>query len=177
MRFGIYIGILFLFLSLYPSQQEERMEWSANRLLRWSDFKGVPNQLGDYAATTSSGLSQSYSISSTGYINKESITIKANFYPQYSWYRAKDTTAYVLKHEQTHFDITELHARYLRKRIADFSFTSNAAAEIKALYQEVETQRRAMQKQFDEETQHSIIREKEYYWEAKVAVLLAQTAQ
>gem|GEM_PF-6316406 len=33
------------------------------------------------------------------------INVSCNFYPQKSWYSKNDATDYILKHEQTHFDI------------------------------------------------------------------------
>lgn len=153
----------------------ERIAWEANKRLSWQDFKGNPNANGSFVASTSSGMSQSYVIDNNGLLNKKETHVTAHFYPEYSWYSTKDTTAGLLKHEQTHFDITEIHARILHRRIQSYAFTSNSKAEVKALYEEVEDERRAMQRAFDKETNHSINREEEKKWEAKIArLLLAQ---
>ena len=150
----------------------ERIEWQPNNTLSWEDFKGQPNARGNFVASTSSGMSQSYAIAGNGVLNKKETHVKAHFYPEYSWYSTKDTTAYLLKHEQTHFDITEIHARILNARIQSYAFTSNSKAEVKALYEEVEAARRAMQKAFDEETNHSIHKDVEKKWETRIARLL-----
>ncbi|GGG30410.1 hypothetical protein GCM10011344_34190 [Dokdonia pacifica] len=150
----------------------ERIAWQPNKTLSWADFKGSPNGDGSFVASTSSGMSQSYVIDGKGMLDKNETYVVAHFYPEYSWYREKDTTARLLKHEQTHFDITEIHARLLNTRIQSYNFTSNSKSEVKALYEEVEKQRRAMQRTFDEETNHSINREVEKKWEEKIARLL-----
>ena len=60
----------------------------------------------------------------------------------------------------------------LNARIRSYNFTSNSKAEVKALYERIENERREMQRQFDEETNHSINKEAEKKWEAKIAKLL-----
>ena len=150
----------------------ERIAWESNKKLSWKDFKGNPNANGGFVASTSSGMSQSYVINGNGLLNKKETHVTAHFYPEYSWYSAKDTTARLLKHEQTHFDITEIHARILNRRIQSYAFTSNSKKEVKALYEQVEEERRVMQRAFDKETNHSINREAERKWEEKIARLL-----
>ncbi len=150
----------------------DRIAWQSNTMLSWADFKGSPNGKGNFVASTGSGMSQSYVIASNGVLDKKRTHVIAHFYPEYSWYIAKDTTASLLKHEQTHFDITEIHARLLNGRIQSYPFTSNSKAEVKALYGQVEEERRAMQKTFDKETNHSINTEEEKKWEARIARLL-----
>ena len=150
----------------------DRIEWQSNKTLSWDDFKGQPNGRGSFVASTSSGMSQSYVIGSNGVLNKKETHVKAHFYPEYSWYRAKDTTALLLKHEQTHFDITEIHARLLNARIQSYAFTSNSKEEVKDLYEQAEKERRAMQKAFDKETNHSINKDVEKQWETRIATLL-----
>lgn len=163
--------IAFVILCSYITTPE-RITWQANKTLSWQDFKGNPNANGSFVASTSSGMSQSYAISGDGMLDKKETQVTAHFYPEYSWYSAKDTTARLLKHEQTHFDITEIHARILNRRIQSYAFTSNSKKEVKALYEQVEEERRVMQRAFDKETNHSINREEEKKWEDKIAKLL-----
>lgn len=152
--------------------EPERIAWGSDVQLSWSDFKGNSQSKGRYVASTSSGMSQSYVIDGKGMLDKSETFVTAHFYPEYSWYKSKDTTAALLKHEQTHFDITEAHARMLNARIRSYKFTSNSKAEVKALYERIENERREMQRRFDEETNHSINREAEKEWEEKIRRLL-----
>ena len=80
----------------------------------------------------------------------------------------------MLQHEQTHFDITELHARKLRKRIEAYNFSENAKAELDELYNQIERERRAMQSKYDLETDHSILKAEEVAWVEKVQQLLKE---
>ncbi|WP_299683888.1 DUF922 domain-containing protein [uncultured Dokdonia sp.] len=171
LRHAKVLGITLVILCSFVAAPE-RVAWQPNKTLTWEDFKGSPNASGSFVASTSSGMSQSYVIDNKGMLHKDETQVVAHFYPEYSWYRAKDTTARLLKHEQAHFDITEIHARILNARIQAYNFTSNSKKEVKALYEEVERHRRGMQRTFDEETNHSINREAEKKWEEKIARLL-----
>lgn len=173
-RVYFLLGLLIILL-LSMSDAPERFEWSENKPLQWSDFKGSPATTEGWAATSSTGISQSYHARSDGFINKDAIVVKAHFYPEYSWVRHNQKSRHLLGHEQTHFDITEVYARRLAKRIQETTFTSNALEEIKVLYQEIEKERVATQTLFDEESEHSINHTKEIQWELKVKRWLEET--
>ncbi|MAW94014.1 MULTISPECIES: DUF922 domain-containing protein [unclassified Leeuwenhoekiella] len=149
-----------------------RFSWHPTKRLTWSDFRGMPDRSSKYAATANTGISHTYAINSRGYLIKKASKVYANFYPNLSWYVPKLINETTLAHEQTHFDISELHARILRQTIAEYRFTRNSKAEIQAIYQKIEKARKAMQVDFDRETKHSVDREKEQAWEANVAKLL-----
>jgi replication initiation and membrane attachment protein DnaB len=158
----------------FSASEKEKIEWSEAYKLSWSDFKGEPKQSSGYIASTNSGISFSYSY---GFKYDELVLdyeVKSNFYPKLSWYIPSLVTKNTLKHEQTHFDISEIHARLLRKRISETPFTKQVKIEIESIYNQIEIERRAMQNQFDEETDHSNIRDKEIAWEKFVAQQLKE---
>ena len=158
--------------SLLVINKNARFSWEAHKPLRWSDFRGAPDHFSKFAATSNTGISHTYSVSSKGYLVANSSQVRANFYPNLSWYIPKLINKTTLAHEQTHFDISELHARILRKELSQRRFSHNAKREITAIYANVEKARKAMQFQFDQETNHSIDLEKEVIWENYIAKLL-----
>jgi hypothetical protein len=161
---------IFLFIPFFPSEAiDVKIEWSESKKLTWSDFRGPRTKDASYAASTSSGISFTYSVKhAKGDIDLD-FSVKCHFYPEKSWYDRNHASEYILKHEQTHFDISELHARVLRKLISEAEFSKDIKTEIKAIYQEVERQRGKMQRRFDTETEHSINKKNEYLWEAFIA--------
>lgn len=161
-----FIAIILLSLSLV--QPPERLTWEEERLLRWSDFKGDPDYLLDFVANTNSGMSYSYAINGNGLLDKSASIVLAHFYPTFSWYKPADTSETLLQHEQSHFDITEIHARKLRKKIQEYTFTTNSIEEIKQLYQATEQERRDTQKRFDKETDHSRLKDQEKIWTKRI---------
>lgn len=163
-----FLSILIFVISLIsPSViEEEKIVWSEDYRLSWSDFKAPARKGISYVASTSSGMSFSSSFAA----NKGEIEIKAtvlcNFYPEKSWVNPAEASDYILGHEQAHFDISEIHARILRKKISETTFSANGKKEITDLYYGIEKERIAMQKLFDKESDHSKIKEKELEWEA-----------
>jgi hypothetical protein len=158
----------------FSYSEKEKILWSEDYKLSWADFKGSPNHNSGYVASTNSGISFSYSY---GYKHDKLILdfeVSCIFYPHLSWYIPSIVTDNTLNHEQTHFDISEIHARLLRKRITETEFTTKVEVEIESIYSQVEEERRAMQNRFDEETDHSNIRDKEVAWEKFVAQKLIE---
>ena len=127
--------ILFIIFSLgFSPSEREKIEWNEDYKLSWSDFKGKPNLKSGYVASTNSGISFSYSY---GFKYNELVLdyeVKCNFYPELSWYIPSIVTENTLRHEQTHFDISEIHARLLRKRISETQFTKKVETEIESIY-------------------------------------------
>lgn len=81
--------------------------------LSWPDFKGkVPadNSNTRVAAITMSGFGFSASLSSSGGKGELNIKVYCFFNKNRSWVRPGKTTAYILNHEQHHFDISYIAA-------------------------------------------------------------------
>lgn len=166
------LGCVLIILFTSAAHPLERLAWEDDLKLTWSDFKGRTQSIDGFAASSSTGISQSYEIDGEGYLNKPETVVTAHFYPEFSWYQRRDTSDHLLGHERAHFDITEIHARKLRRRIHEFNFTSNSKVEIQSLYKQVEKQRQAMQQQFDLETNHSRNHSQEAAWHQVIHKML-----
>ncbi len=148
--------------------------WNENQKLTWEDFRGKPVRSANFVASTNTGISFQYSYSiKNGAINVE-YSVQSFFYPEGSWYIPDKVNSYILKHEQAHFDISELHARILRKKLEGSTFSKKIKSEIEGVYQQIEQQRRAMQTKFDAETDHSRNEEKEAFWQNYIANQLTE---
>ena len=162
--------IFFFYFSLVSFEGDGiKLAWSETDKLTWKDFRGMVLANQDYAASSSTGISFSYTVKGNDDDFDLDYLVTCHFYPEDSWYNRSLASPYILQHEQTHFDISELHARILRKLISEASFSKRIKIEIKAIYKEVERQRVSMQERFDLETEHSIKREDEYLWENFIA--------
>jgi len=163
--------LFFVFTSIFSSNlEEEKIPWSEDYQLTWADFKSPSSNGSGFVASTSSGIAYSYSF---GYDSEKGkmapiVKVSCNFYPERSWFSKENASDYILKHEQTHFDISEIYARKLRKEIAKTKFSDNMSEELEALFYKFEDERTAFQKQFDKETDHSKIYDKEIEWEALI---------
>jgi len=166
----ILAALVFLYLSVFPnSTSNEKIAWDENQQLTWSDFKGTPDPTGGFVASTSSGMSVSFSFKTRNGITEGDHTVISNFYPEMSWFLPEKVSPYILKHEQTHFDISELHARKLREGMSSVEMGPSAKSKIEQLYHIVEEERKQMQSKFDKETDHSKNKAYEKQWETYVA--------
>lgn len=168
--FFFFIFSLFIF----PKTASEKIFWTENTKLTWEDFRGKPIKSASFVASTNSGVSFQYSYS----IKNSEVTVDYSVVsfvdPNGSWFMPDKVNDHILKHEQGHFDISELHARMLRKNLDEKQFSKGVKPEIERIYQQVEQKRRAMQTKFDAESDHSRNIKKEAYWQQFIAQQLAE---
>lgn len=171
-----FIFLFFLFASNFLNAQEDRIFWSSDKKLVWEDFKGVPNIDSAFAAITFSGMSYNFSAEVVNEVVKVSYKVKCYFVPSKSWCKkAFLNDLELLKHEQLHFDITELYTRKFRKELSKMVFTKNVNSDIRALYTSINEEKIAFQKQYDIETDHSSNKNVQKSWEKDIQIKLQKT--
>jgi FtsZ-binding cell division protein ZapB len=165
---------LFLLLVLFYTAQSTKaqIKWSADRPLVWDDFKGPIDQSSEHTASTYGQYKYSYMCHRTG--DKYAVKVKLDswFDESISWKKPDKLSDALLKHEQIHFDIHELYARKMEKAFNDYKYTSDYQNELKDIFQKYLEEERSMQAQYDSETNHSKIKDKQLEWEERVYNLL-----
>ncbi len=157
--------LLLLFIAMgYSQEKKEKIEWKESKPLSWEDFKAEADPDISYSANTNSGISYSWNYSTASGRPVLEHEVYSCFYPERSWVKNEDADNYLLAHEQLHFDISELHARKLRKALANYEIGRNIRQDLKRLYGQIEKERVSMQNLFDEETSHSENKEAEMRW-------------
>lgn len=154
------------------------MVWRESYKLSWSDFKGEPNYEVSASAITAYGISFRFSITEKdAHIMSFTTEVLCHFYPEKSWYKPDERSDTLLKHEQLHFDITELHARKLRYAIAELKVSKSLKKELKTLNNRVNKALTAMQKRYDDETNYSRNDESQIKWQTFVSEELEKLSQ
>ena len=166
----MYKLLIFCFGLLLFQGDKTEFSWNENVKLTWKDFQGKPNLDSDAVAVTASGITFSYSIkkTETRVLSFKTI-IKADFYPEHSWCKKEEVDNHVLGHEQLHFDITELHARLFKQKVATLKPSNNVAEHLQQYHKEIDTALETMQKAYDNESNYSINKEGQALWKAYVA--------
>lgn len=163
---------LFFILALLvngPSDNEDVLEWDENIQLKWSDFKGQPQDLGDIVAITSSGISFKFSIKEgNGQVIEFNTQVQAHFYPKRSWVHKKKSSDHILAHEQLHFDITELHVRKFKREISQLEISNNIKQHLNQTYKHINRELAIMQHTYDIETNYSRNAIMQSAWKIKV---------
>lgn len=155
----------YLFVSAtYPRPQKtEQIVWGT-KTITWDDFQGANNP-------KSSGIASTYSYMDMEILNPEAgktvVELKAVFDKEESWVVYREKT--VLNHERGHFDITELYARKLRKKISETRFSpTQYKTELWNLYKVYDKDMDAYHDRYDDETDSSMDTPKQKAWEASI---------
>ena len=138
--------------------------WHEQDQLAWSDFKGSVKNWGTVSALTASAIEYAYECED----GKLKITVKAIFIPEESWAKSEAQNQYILAHEQLHFDITEIHARKLRKELASKVSSCYDMRKIEGIAKNVIEAWKLEQTRYDKDTGHSTRREVQEQWSEKV---------
>lgn len=172
MTFAVYLGMkksLLFFIILVPilcraqGGQDDLIHWKERAKLTWADYQGKADPNADAAASTATFLGVEYNFKDghLGYI------ITCSFSKSKSWGLHKND--YILAHEQGHFDIAEIFARQLHKKLKAYTFDKkNYQSDLRKIYEEIMAAKEAMQNKYDQETNHSINKEKQAEWQEKI---------
>lgn len=155
--------------SIGQTRNEETIYWNENRRLTWADYKGKVKPGSDAAASTATYLGIEYNFGKDGFDYK----ITCSFSKTKSWGLHKND--YILAHEQGHFDIAEIFARKLHKKMSEYKFDKkNFKDDLRIIYQSLMTEKDEFQNQYDNETNHSINKEKQAEWLKKIEEMLIE---
>jgi len=151
--------------------------WSATRPLTMADFRGKPNQLyAQYPALTSADIKAGAACRDYVF----SGTVQALFDPNTSWFREPGkASAALLRHEQTHFDLTEVYARILRQKLLVFGAKANCEKlqpSFNNLTKVVYAAWAKEEARYDAETKHGLNEAQQAAWEKQTQVRLEQLA-
>ncbi len=158
-------------LSRIKNENEEVIPWSFYRRLRWDDFRSEPKKNTDAVASTSTSLGIAYQVKNSVL----SYQVTCNFSKTKSWGLVK--TAYILSHEQGHFDITEIYARKLHQALQSYNFNKkNYKQDVNRAYQKIITEKEAFQEMYDKQSDHSRNKKEQAAWLLIIEKLLEDTS-
>ncbi len=148
--------------------------WSAERPLTVADFQSRPKPYEKHAALTTTNIKAGAACRDFVF----SGTVQATFEPGLSWFRDPvNFTPQLLRHEQLHFDLTEVHARLLRQKLLVFQAKMDCNQlqpafdnVTKGIYAAWDKE----QNRYDLETNHGLNAVRQDYWEKQTQLKLAQ---
>ena len=167
------LAILFFLPNKVDTQDknEELIPWSASRKLTWSDNLAKPDPNSDAAASTTTYLGIEYSMKNNSFGYK----INCSFSKTRSWGLHK--TDYILSHEQGHFDIAEVYARKLHKKLSEYRFNKKTyQKDLRKIYEDITEEKEETQNEYDRQTRHSINKNRQAEWLKKIENMLEEYA-
>lgn len=153
------------------AQPDGLKRWSEEAPLLWSDFKGLPDAADTpYAAITYAGLD--LDVSEVSFSGLVTFKVRAVFDCRRSWAHPARKDAAVLAHEQLHFDIAEIFARRLERKLSYLQLRVRDKAKAKQLLAQYQRAQLKEQARFDRESMHGLNRAYEAAWRQKADIEL-----
>ena len=116
----LLINLFFCIVHLTILAQNEELKWQENTPLSWDHFQGIPEEGTNEKSATVWRLSCPYNINN----HEMTVTVNAYFKINKSWVIEK--TDALLHHEQGHFDLVEIYARELMKKVSKYKFQNKS---------------------------------------------------
>jgi len=158
----VYFPFFFFFFSVFSAQNSDKKYWAKDSLLSWTDFKDTPKKK-RVAALSYCGIQ--FRNCDYKYGQTPKYKFISFFQRNLSWVWENTKLNYVLKHEQLHFDITELFARKMRKY---FSESEIDIEDSKDIYKQIFDQYGIFQDQYDKDTQHGTLDKEQAKWQLEI---------
>lgn len=157
-------SLLLLVPFILSSSAVTEIKWNAAQQLTWADFSGKIDTSSEYDAWTWSGFNYNYTweVADGGPIVE--CDAYAFFDPTQSWVKKNKMSDELLRHEQVHFNISEMHARIFKEKVDLYPFSMEVESEIELIYNTTFEALLAMQIQYDEETDHCKIKDEQLRW-------------
>jgi hypothetical protein len=152
--------------------------WSANRPLTWDDFRGPAPLDGVEGARTVYLLS--YESRCRGIDFTFSVT--AVVLPSRSWVKPRvlstpAESARILQHEQTHFNLTEVYARRMRRFFRELYNPCGLIDErLKESVERFVQEEADAQRRYDDETGYGLKPQVQERWDRDIATMLTELA-
>ena len=159
-------------IKVTATAKDDLIAWKPDRKLTWDDYRGEPDPAANAAASTTTLLTVSYQFGRSAF----KFTISSGFDPSRSW--GIHRTAYILSHEQGHFDIAEVYARKLYHKLSEYRYDPKSyRKDLKKIYEDVIKEKEEMQNKYDEETRNSILKVRQAEWLKKISGMLEETKE
>lgn len=150
---------LFLFIGINPMFSQENISWNDSISFDWSYFKAKP-PISTMAATTACKISFDLSCNN----NVVKYNVQAVMIPKDSWVKLEKASATLLEHEKTHFALTEIYARKIRKAFNTYKYGCNAIEKYAVIAKALMKELNILQIKYDKETNHGIDLQRQVYW-------------
>lgn len=152
-------------ISVAPGVLLSEIDWCNRKQISWTDFWGTPDPYSRYSAVSATYLQEKHACDDFGRFR---YSVKAVFVKDQSWSRDKRSSR-LLHHEQLHFNLTELHARKLRKLFSELPYPCYLPERkiklmVDSLYEKMEFAHRF----YDEDTFHGLKIERQHFWDEMV---------
>ena len=146
------------------AQDRDCDSWLPDRKLTWAEFTGKPDRGQSSWANTACAIGYSFE----GNRDSAFFIVECCFESAQSWVK-ENPSELLLRHEQAHFDLAEVYARELRKKLKSTHLVpAEATRHVPLIYRGIMKEYNDEQKRYDKETDHSRDEVRQKHWEKQI---------
>ena len=153
--------IVICFFCVSASLQQPFMAWTTGYHLSPADYLGAVDYNSPHTASTAYSVSNRWE-----WLNDKELQIEiiCRFYPHASWMKANPTPE-LLIHEQKHFDLGEIYARQMRKKLQTVALNAaNCNQEVEQIVNDTRNACFTRQRAYDAATAHGVNTAQQIFW-------------
>ena len=130
--------------------------WSPTRKMTWADFTGTMPKISKYSAQIFTNFEYIAPLNLENGILTINLQMKVYMLKSGSWTSSSSLSEYSIAHEQVHFDITKIVVERFKQKAYQILTVDNYDSELQLLFIEMYREMNRLQKEYDDESNHSI---------------------
>lgn len=130
--------------------------WSPSRKITWTDFTGTMPKTTKYSAQIFNNFEYIAPLKLENGELTINLQMKVYMLKSGSWTSSMNLSEYSLAHEQVHFDLTKIVVERFKKKAKLLLTIDNYDSELQLLFIEMYREMNRFQKEYDDESNHSI---------------------
>jgi len=130
--------------------------WSPSHTMTWADFTGTVPKTSKYSAQIFNNFEYIAPLHLENGVLIINLQMKVYMLKSGSWTSSTDLSNYSIAHEQVHFDLTKIVAESFKQKAKAILTVDNYDSELQLLFIEMYREMNRLQKNYDDESNHSI---------------------
>ncbi len=150
-------------------QKGDTIFWSPSRKMTWVDFAGNMPKATKYSAQIFNNFEYFAPLKLTDGVLNISLQMKVYMLKSASWTSSTALSDYSLAHEQLHFDIAKIVVERFKQKAKQILTVDNYDSELQLLFIEMYREMNRLQKDYDDESNHSINIVGQAKWQSQIS--------
>lgn len=130
--------------------------WSPTRKMTWADFTGTMPKSSRYSAQIFNNFEYFAPLELEDGVLSIHLKMKVYMLKSGSWTSSTNLSEYSIAHEQVHFDLTKIVVERFKQKAQQTLSVDNYDSELQLLFIEMYREMNRLQKEYDDESNHSV---------------------
>lgn len=150
-------------------EKRDTIFWSPNRKMTWADFGGKMPKSSKYSAQIFNNFEYFAPLKLEAGELTISLQMKVYMLKSGSWTSSTALSDYSIAHEQLHFDIAKLTVERFKQKAKQVLTVDNYDSDLQLLFIEMYREMNRLQKEYDDESNHSINMGGQLKWQSQIS--------